>query len=55
MDLEPIICPADPGHQRGGKRTTDLKIVLRESDIEDCIWFDYGGECVIQDRVLEPV
>ena len=53
MDLEQVVCPRSPGHQRGGKRTTDLKIVLRTTELHDFIWFDYGGECVIQDRVLQ--
>lgn len=53
MSLEPIVCPNNPGHQRGGKRTTDLKIVLRQSNGEDFVWFDYTGECVIQDHVLQ--
>jgi hypothetical protein len=53
MDLEQVVCPRFPGHQRGGKRTTDLKIVLRTTDLHDFIWFDYTGECVIQDRVLQ--
>lgn len=53
MDLEQVICPRFPGHQRGGKRTTDLKVVLHTADLHDFIWFDYGGECVIQDRVLQ--
>ena len=53
MDLEQVVCPRFPGHQRGGKRTTDLKIVLRTTELHDFIWFDYSGECVIQDRVLQ--
>jgi hypothetical protein len=53
MDLEQVVCPRFPGHQRGGKRTTDLKIVLRTTELPDFIWFDYGGGCVIQDRVLQ--
>jgi len=50
MDLEQILCPVNPGHQRGGKRTTDLKIVLLGSHVEDFVW---TNECVIQDRVLQ--
>ena len=53
MDLEQVVCPRFPGHQRGGKRTTDLKIVLRTAELHDFIWFDYTGESVIQDRVLQ--
>ena len=53
MDLDQILCPLSPGHQRGGKRTTDLKIVLQNTKLDDFIWFDYAGECVIQDRVLQ--
>lgn len=52
MDLEQILCPLSPGHQRGGKRVNDLKIVLRKYQLDDFIWFDYASECVIQDRVL---
>lgn len=51
MDLEAIICSANPGHQRGGKRTTDLRVVLPGKEVEDFVWIGYGGECIIQDRV----
>jgi len=53
MDLEQILCPLSPGHQRGGKRTNDLKIVLRNYRLDDFIWFDYAGGCIIQDRVVQ--
>ena len=53
MDLEQVSCTRVPEHLRGGKRTTDLKIVLRTTELHDFIWFDYGGECIIQDRVLQ--
>ena len=53
MDYEGIVCPANDGHQRAGKRTTDLRIVLPGGHVEDFVWFQYGGECLIQDKVLQ--
>jgi hypothetical protein len=53
MDLEQILCPVNPGHRRGGERTTNLRIVLSGNtiaDVEDFIWLH---ECVIQDHVLQ--
>ena len=52
VDLEGIVCPANSGHQRAGKRITDLKIVLPRRAVEDFIWFEFGGECTINDKVL---
>lgn len=49
MDLEQITCPLDEHHMRGGKRTTDLSILLTSKRITDFVW---AWECIIQDRVL---
>jgi Protein of unknown function (Gmx_para_CXXCG) len=49
--FEGIVCPANKGHQRAGKRLTDLSVELPGNDAEDFIWTGIS-ECLIQDRVL---
>jgi len=51
-ETEQIICPANPGHRRGGKRLTDLSITLPGNSTEDFVWTWYS-ECLLTDRVLE--
>src|SRR5438105_4402507 len=52
MDWETVLCPANKGHQRGGKRLTDLSVRLPGKQVEDFVWTWGSGECLIQDRVL---
>lgn len=51
MDMEQVICPIDPGHQRGGKRLGDLNVELPSGSVQDFVWTWYS-ECLIQDHVL---
>lgn len=51
MDLEPITCPTNATHQHGGKRLTDLSVVLQDGELADFVWTWYG-ECLLQDRTL---
>jgi len=51
MDVEQILCSLDPDHMRGGKRTTDLRVLLTCKSITDFVW-DWLSECLIQDGVL---
>jgi hypothetical protein len=52
IETEKIICPANPGHRRGGKRLTDLSIALPGSRTEDFVW-TWQSECLFTDHVLE--
>ena len=52
MDLESVVCPIEDGHQRAGKRLTDLSVTLSGRTIDDFVWTWYS-ECLVQDRVLE--
>lgn len=52
MDLEQISCPVTRTHDRPGKRTTDLNVVLTSSQMTDFVW-TWGSACMIQDRVLQ--
>jgi hypothetical protein len=52
VDTEKIICPIYPGHQRQGRRLSDLSLVLPRHTVEDFVW-QWGSGCLIQDRVLE--
>ena len=49
VDLEQIICPLDPGHQRAGRRIGELRIVLANKAVPDFVWIN---ELLIQDHVL---
>lgn len=48
---EGIRCPVNPGHGRGGKRITDLSVLLTSKTIPDFVWTWYS-DCLIQDHVL---
>lgn len=50
--LETITCPSNPGHQREGRRLTNLKVVLPNGPVEDVVW-TWHSECLIQDRTLK--
>jgi hypothetical protein len=52
VETQKIFCPVDPGHQRGGKRLSDLSVALRGKGVEDFVW-TWQSECLIQDNVLE--
>lgn len=52
MDLEQIYCPIDSGHQRGGRRLSDLCILLPSSFIQDIVW-TWQSECLLQNHVLD--
>lgn len=52
IETEKVTCPVNEGHQRGGKRLTDLSIALRGAGVEDFVWTWYS-ECLVQDHVLD--
>ncbi|QNN23978.1 hypothetical protein HED60_17435 [Planctomycetales bacterium ZRK34] len=52
MDIEQVVCPIDDGHRRGGKRLSNLSIVLQNRKVHDFEW-TWHNECLIQDHVLE--
>ncbi len=52
VDLEGIFCTQVPGHQRGGKRLTDLSILIPGSQVDDFVWTWYS-DCLIQESVLK--
>jgi hypothetical protein len=51
MKLEQVICPLEPGHQRGGKRLNDLSITLPRGTVQDFVWTWYS-EWLFQCQVL---
>jgi hypothetical protein len=52
MDLEQIVCPIHSGHQRAGKRVTNLSITLPALPMDDLLWTWYS-ECIISDLSLQ--
>ena len=52
MRLEGVICPIYDGHQRGGKRLTDLSITLPGQNVQDFVW-TWQSECLLTERVLD--
>jgi hypothetical protein len=52
IDMEIIRCPVKDGHQRGGKRLTNLSIRLPGSKVQDIVW-TWPNDCLLTDRVLE--
>jgi hypothetical protein len=51
VKTERIVCPAREGDRRGGRRLTDLSVVLPGRRVEDFVW-TWLSECLIQDQVL---
>ena len=51
VELEKIVCPDYPGHQRPGERLTGLSIILPSPTIGDFAWTWYS-DCLITDHVL---
>lgn len=52
MDLEQVLCPVDPSHQRGGRRLTDLNVILPRGTVQDFVW-TWQSECLLRDDVLD--
>jgi len=52
IHTEKIVCPVNQGHRRGGKRISNLSVVLPGRKVEDFVWTWYS-ECLVQDSVLE--
>ncbi len=52
VETETVICPVNDGHQREGKRLTNLSITLPRYAVQDFVWV-WGSECLVQDSVLE--
>jgi hypothetical protein len=48
----PIKCRLNPGHQRAGKRVSELAVVLPSLSPKDFVW-TWMSECLIQDHVLD--
>ncbi len=51
VELETITCPVSEGHQRSGRRLTDLSVVLPRGSVESFVW-TWQSECLMQDHVL---
>jgi hypothetical protein len=51
MDMETVVCPENSGHQRPGKRLTDLSVKLPGSDVQDIVWTWYT-ECLLTDFAM---
>jgi hypothetical protein len=51
IKTESVICPVNDGHRRGGRRLTDLSIVLPDGAVEDFVW-TWQGELLLQNGTL---
>jgi hypothetical protein len=52
VELEGVSCPVCEGHQRAGRRLTNLSVILPSGPIGDFVWTWYG-ELLVQDRALD--
>jgi hypothetical protein len=52
VDRDKVTCPLNDGHQRAGRRTTELSIDLpvRALDV-DFVWTWLSSDCLVNDRV----
>jgi hypothetical protein len=52
VNFETLFCPIDDGHQRAGKRLSNLSVSLPRPPVEDFVW-TWLSDCLIKDSVLE--
>jgi hypothetical protein len=52
VSLEQIMCPVNPHHRRGGKRVSELSVVLPHRNVHDIVW-TWLSDCLLQDHVLK--
>jgi hypothetical protein len=50
---ETIICPADAGHQRPGRRTGSLSVIVHPSALRDFTW-TWLSDTLISQKVVDP-
>ena len=54
VSLDEVSCPLDPGHQRAGKRTSPLSVILNSNSNRHAnILWTWQGECLVTNRVAE--
>jgi hypothetical protein len=51
--LETVVCPIHEGHQRAGKRLTELSVRLPKEAAHDEFVWTWSSECLLQDHVVE--
>lgn len=51
VEVEEVRCPVSPGHQRAGKRTTDLSVVLPSSAVQDFVW-TWNADLLVRREVV---
>ena len=51
IHTETVVCPINPGHQRGGKRLGSLSVVLPQKHETDFIW-TWHNDCLISPQAL---
>lgn len=51
VETKKVSCPLDPGHRGGGKRLSDLSVVLPRGTVQDFTW-TWLSDCLIQDHVV---
>ncbi len=52
-DFEAVICPADDGHNRQGKRVTPLTVTVYSAMVTDIVQAVPFYECFLTDRVVD--
>jgi hypothetical protein len=52
VDLETVFCSEHPGHQRAGKRVTDLSVVLPDRDVRLAVW-TWQSELLLQNSLID--
>ena len=52
VQTEKIVCPINDGHQRQGKRLSDLSVTLPRYPVQDFVW-EWGGGCLLRDSAIE--
>ena len=52
--LETVICPVQAGHQRAGRRLTDLSVILPDAPLGDVLW-TWQGDLLLHARAIEII
>jgi hypothetical protein len=51
-EYDTVICPANANHRRGGRRLSDLSVIVDPSHIRDFTW-TWGSDLLVSQKVLD--
>lgn len=52
VQLETVTCPLNPGHQRPGRRLSDLTVTMSNASQDDIVW-TWQSDCLLSNRARQ--